>query len=47
MRYRKADDLHKTIVDAGYRVISGPNGEDSCKKIQIKIEVNVSPLALL
>ncbi|MCL7048540.1 hypothetical protein MKW94_004220 [Papaver nudicaule] len=30
--YPKADALHKTIIDAGYRVLSGPNNEDVLAK---------------
>lgn len=36
--YKKADALHKTIVDAGYRVISGPNGEETlARKYRIRL----------
>lgn len=36
--YKKADALHKTIVDAGYRVISDPNGEETlARKYRIRL----------
>ena len=36
--YRKADALQKTIVDAGYRVINGPNGEETlARKYRIRL----------
>ena len=36
--YTEADALHKTIIAAGYRVISGPNGEETlARKYRIRL----------
>lgn len=37
--YKTADALHKSIVDAGYRVISSPNGDETlAKKYRIRLK---------